>query len=162
MSAATRRAWLDGLVVRRSLASASAVLTGLLAGGMVFIRAVLVPFWRGAPAAEFSAWFARHSPAIRALMVPLGLGSVAASVGATATRAASGEDVRASAVAAASAAGVVAITVTVNEPANEKFASGQLGDDETAALLARWARWHDVRVALGLVAAVAAARALRE
>lgn len=67
-----------------------------------------------------------------------------------------GEDARASSVAAAGAVGVVAVTVAVNEPANRKFASERLGDDETATLLARWARWHDVRVALGLIAASAA------
>jgi hypothetical protein len=48
----------------------------------------------------------------------------------------------------------------VNEPADRKSANEQLPDDETATLLARWARWHDVRGALGLLAAAAAVRAV--
>ena len=142
------------------LALASSALTGLLAGAMILLRAVLVPFWRDLPPAEFRAWFARYSDRIRALMVPLGVGAAAASVAATVARAANEEDVRASSVAAAGAVGVVGVTVTVNEPANHRFTSGELGDEETTTLLARWARWHDVRVALGVIAAVAAARAL--
>jgi hypothetical protein len=83
-------------------------------------------------------------------MLPLGAASAAASVGATAERVLNREDARASSVAAAGAVGVVGITVTVNEPANRKFASEDLSDDETATLLARWQRWHDVRIVLGL------------
>jgi hypothetical protein len=62
-------------------------------------------------------------------------------------------------MAAATAVGVVAITVSVNEPANARFVENGITDDETVALLSRWARWHDVRVALGLIGALAAARA---
>ena len=41
----------------RPLAVLSAVLTGALAGAMVLIEVVLVPFWRRVPPAEFRAWF---------------------------------------------------------------------------------------------------------
>ena len=75
----------------------------------------------------------------------------------TAARAARGEDARANAVAAASSVAVVAVTVTVNEPANREFVREDFGDEETSILLAHWSRWHDVRVALGLTAAAAAA-----
>lgn len=126
---------------------------------MLFLRVVLLPFWQGAPPAELRAWFAANAERIRALMLPLGVASAAAHVGATVAQVRAGEDARASSVAAAGAVGVVAVTVAVNEPANRKFASERLGDDETATLLARWARWHDVRVALGLIAASAAVRA---
>jgi hypothetical protein len=147
-------------VVDRPLASLSAALISFLAGAMLFLRIVLLPFWRGARPAEFRTWFATHAGRIRALMLPLGAASAAASVGATAARLVDGADARASSVAAVGAVGVVGITVTVNEPANRKFASEDLSDDETARLLARWARWHDVRVVLGLIAAAAAVRAL--
>ena len=141
------------------LAFASAILNGLLAGAMLFLRVVLLPFWRGLPPAEFRVWFARHSGRIRALMVPLGTGAAGCSLGATAARAVSGADPRASAVAATSSVAVVVVTVAVNEPANREFVREDVGDEETATLLARWARWHDVRVMLGLVAAAAAALA---
>lgn len=144
-------------VLAERLAFSSATLTGLLAGAMLFLRVVLVPFWRGLPPAEFRAWFARHSGRIRALMVPLGVGAAGASLAATAARMAKGEDARANAVAAASSGAVVAVTVTVNEPANREFVREDFGDQETTTLLARWSRWHDLRVALGLVAAAAAA-----
>ena len=90
-------------------------------------------------------------------MVPLGVGAAGASLAPTAARAAEGEDARANAVAAASSVAVVAVTVTVNEPANREFVREDFGDEETTTFLARWSRWHDVRVALGLTAAVAAA-----
>jgi Domain of unknown function (DUF1772) len=150
------------LVLARPLASLSAALICLLAGAMLFLRVVLLPYWRDIPPSEFRAWFVRHSGRIRGLMLPLGVASAAASVVATAARLVDRGDARASSVAAAGAVGVVGVTVAVNEPANRKFASDQLPDEETTALLARWARWHDVRVGLGLVACAAAVRALAD
>ena len=85
-------------------------------------------------------------------MVPLGVGAAGASLATTAAR---GQKARI-AVAAASSVAVVAVTVTVNEPANRELVREDFGDEETTTLLARWSRWHDVRVALGLTAAAAA------
>jgi len=150
-----------GLGTSQPLAIVTAVLTGLLAGGMVFIEVVLLPFWRDASPAEFRAWFTAHASRIRALMVPLG-----AVAGMLAVSSATAQVVRghrrssASVAAAAATAGVIAITVTVNEPANHQFVGGTLTDDQTTDLLRRWARWHHVRVVLGVVATVAAASAL--
>ena len=128
---------------------------------MLLIRVVLVPFWRGLPPAEFRTWFREHWPRQRGLMAPLSAGGALASAGAAATRVAARDAGPApAALAAAAGAGVVAVTLAVNEPANHRFAGGALDDDETTALLARWRRWHDVRVALGLVGAAAAALAL--
>jgi hypothetical protein len=144
-------------VLSRALAIVTAVLVGLLAGGMVLIEVVLVPFWRGAPAAEFRDWFAAHSGRLRALMAPLGAGAgVVAAASALAHVAEENKGAPASVAAAGATAGVVGITVAVNEPANRRFATGGLTDDETAELLGRWARWHHARVVLGLAAAGAA------
>jgi Domain of unknown function (DUF1772) len=94
-------------------------------------------------------------------MVPLGAGALATSAASAATHLIGRRPRSASSVAAAVATGgVVAITLTVNEPANARFTSGSLSDGETADLLRTWARWHDVRVVLGLAAAVAATSAL--
>jgi hypothetical protein len=148
-------------VLSRILAVFTAVLVGLLAGGMVLIRVVLVAFWRCAPPAEFRDWFTAHSDRVRALMVPLGAGAgVVGAASAVAQVAEGREGALASVAAAGATAGVAAVTVTVNEPANRRFIAGELTDGETAELLGRWARWHDVRVVLGLAAAVAAALAL--
>ena len=128
---------------------------------MLFIRVVLLPFWQGAPPGEFRAWFAAHSERIRGLMVPLGT-AAAATAGTTAVieAATTGDARRSSAVAAVSTAGVGAITAAINEPANREFVRHDLDDAETVRLLNRWARWHDVRVVLGLVGTLAAARTL--
>ena len=147
-------------MVARWLASLTAVLAGLLAGGMLLIRVVLVPFWRSVPPSEFRRWFGAYSGHIRRLMLPLGPASAVAATASAITQTATADGDRVSSVtAAATAVGVVAITVSVNEPTNARFVEDGLSDDETAALLRRWARWHDVRVALGLIGALAAARA---
>ena len=148
-------------MLSRPLALVSAVLAGVLTGGMVFIEVVLLPFWRSLSAAEFHAWFAAHSGRIRALMVPLGAATGIACTASASARVAGGRRGGPASVAAAgAAAGVIAVTVAVNEPANHRFAAGTLTDDGTTELLHRWARWHHVRVLLGLAATAAAARAL--
>ena len=139
----------------------SAVLAGVLAGGMVLIQVVLVPFWRGIPPAEFRQWFTAHAERIRRLMIPLGAGALAVSVASAATHLIGRRPQSGPAVAAAVATGgVIGITLTVNEPANHRFTAGSLTDAETRDLLGTWTRWHHVRVALGLAAAAAAARAV--
>jgi uncharacterized membrane protein len=139
----------------------STTLAGLLAGGMLFIEVVLLPFWRGMPPADFRRWFAAHADRIRSLMIPLGVGAgvtgVASAVADVVAHRPSGSR---SVVAAATTVGVVAITVAVNEPINHRFVDADLTDTETERLLRTWAGWHHVRVALGLAAAAAAASAL--
>jgi len=145
----------------RPLALLSAVLVGLLAGGMVLIEVVLLPFWRSVPPAEFRRWFMANAPRIRALMVPLGAGAAMVSVASALTEALlSRSRSPASLAAAAATVGVVGVTITVNEPANRRFTGGSLTDAETTDLLGTWARWHHFRVVLGVVATVAAASAL--
>jgi len=141
----------------RLLAPLSAVLTGLLAGGMVFIEVVLLPFWRGAPPAEFRRWFTAHSDRIRSIMIPLGAGAGAVSTAYAATRLADRRPDGPASTAAVTNLGIIAITVIVNEPANHRFTGAALTDAETRRLLNRWARWHHIRVALGIVASAAAA-----
>jgi uncharacterized membrane protein len=127
---------------------------------MVLIEVVLLPFWRSVPPAEFRRWFTANAPRIRTLMVPLGAGAVIASVASAVTDALLARRGPASLTAAAATVGVVAVTVTVSEPANHRFTGGSLTDAETTELLGRWARWHHLRVVLGVVATVAAASAI--
>ncbi|WP_176832288.1 anthrone oxygenase family protein [Geodermatophilus sp. DSM 45219] len=136
------------------------MLVGLLAGGMVLIEVVLLPFWRSVPPAEFRRWFTANAPRIRTLMVPLGAGAAIASVASAVTDAFLARRSPASLTAAAATVGVVAVTVTVSEPANHRFTGGSLTDTETTELLGRWARWHHLRVVLGVVATAAAASAI--
>ena len=138
-----------------------AVLTGLLTGGMVLIEVVLLPFWRGIPPAEFRRWFSAHAHRIRAVMIPLGMGAGVAGVASTGAQLIGRRrSSRASVISTAATAGVIAITVAVSEPANHRFTAGTLTDTETRDLLRTWARWHHLRVVLGLAATVAATSAL--
>jgi hypothetical protein len=150
-------------VPARPLAVLTVVAAGLMTGGMVLIGVVLVPFWRSVSPAEFQQWFSTHARRIRALMVPLGAGAGLAATAAAVTQVADRRRSGAAAsVAAGATAGVIAITATVNEPANSRFVSRELTGPETTELLSRWARWHHVRVVLGLVATGAAAVALAQ
>jgi hypothetical protein len=140
----------EAVTVRRSIATASCVLTGALAGAMTLIRFVLVPFWQQSPPPEFKSWFSANAPRLRALMVPLG-----AAAAATTTANALVNPRAGTVLGATAAAGVVAVTVAVNEPLNERFTGPAPVEP---ADLARWTRWHEVRIALGLVAVWATAR----
>ena len=138
------------------LAHLAACLLGLLGGAMLVIAIVLVPFWSALPPVELRAWFGRHAGRTGALMFPLGGAALAAAAAAWLVAHA-----RWPALAAGAAAGVVAVTLLVNEPANRRFAGPvYLSDADVVALLGRWRRWHWLRVALGLVAFGAALRAL--
>ena len=136
----------------------AAFLLGLFAGAMLLIALAFVPFWRTLPPGEFRAWFAAHAARIGWLMIPLGGASALVTV---ATLIAVPERRGWLALATAATLAVVVITALVNEPANRLFAAGALTDEETAALLYRWAVWHSVRVALGLTAFTAALQAMR-
>lgn len=143
------------------LAYTTALMIGLLAGAMLFIGVALVPFWQGLPPAEFRAWFALHSTRIGALMFPLGIAAVIASLGAL-IRDRSGPKRWSYLVAFAGALAVVIVTVAFNEPANIRFAApGGLSDADTIALLARWKVWHWIRVTFGVIAFAASLKALR-
>ena len=92
-------------------------------------------------------------------MVPLGTAAAATAVTTAMAEVATGSEARTSAsVAAVSAVGVGVITSAVNEPANYQFVRQDLDDADTVRLLQRWVRWHDIRVVLGGVSALAAAR----
>jgi hypothetical protein len=144
-------------MLRTPLRVATVGMVGMLAGAMLVIKLVLVPFWRGVPPRQFRTWFGAHSPRIRAVMVPLGAAGVGTAAATAAVEATTEGARETAAVAAFAAAGIVAITLRVNEPANEKFEQIDFDDAETTALLERWARWHDLRVALGLLGTAAAA-----
>ena len=143
-------------VIQGALRTGAAGFIGMLAGAMLLIRVVFVPFWRGAPPREFRTWFGDHSGRIRSVMGPLGAAGLGLATATTAVEVADDGSPVSAAVAAAASAGVVAITLGVNEPANAKFEQEDFDDAETTELLHRWARWHDVRVVLGLVATAAA------
>jgi hypothetical protein len=142
--------------MRARLPAAACCLLGGLISAMTLIRVVLVPWWQGLSPSEFRAWFRSNGKRIGAVMIPLGVSSAVAVTGACVL-----DRQRGSKFAAIATVGVVGITVAVNEPLNERFWSDEpMTDRETTEALERWVRWHDVRVALGLVAVAAATRRL--
>ena len=137
----------------------TAVLIGLLAGAMLLIAVAVVPFWRSLPPAEFRRWFFAHSRRIGRMMIPLGGSTALLSIAALV---ASGSGARYWSIGAALAAiAIGAITLLVNEPANERFAAtNDLTDTETVALLQRWVTFHWIRVALGIAGLACAVEAV--
>jgi hypothetical protein len=63
---------------------------------------------------------------------------------------------------AVASVGIAAVTLAVNERASRRFMEKDgLTDRETRDLLARWTRWHNLRVVLGMFGFVFAIRAAR-
>jgi len=149
-------------VVTSTLMMLTCLLLGLLAGGMLVIRISFVSFWKSLSPSDFQAWFASYSHLIGGLMIPLGAGSVAATV-ATLVACWSGPATRRRwlLIAALSAIGVMVTYPIFFAGTNEAFVRGGLSDSAVRSLLDRWATWHWIRTALGIVGFVAALRALQ-
>lgn len=133
---------------------------GLLVGGMLVIGASLISFWKGLSPGGFQGWFASHSHLIGRVMIPLGIGSVAAAVAAV-VACWRGPARRWLLIAALSAMGVMVTYPLFFAGANAAFMRGGLSDEEIRSLLARWETWHWVRTGLGVLGFVAALRALQ-
>ena len=95
-------------------------------------------------------------------MIPLGVGSVAATV-ATLVGCWSGAPARRRLllIAALSAIGVMATYPIFFAGTNDAFVRGGLPDSTARSLLDRWAMWHWLRTGLGIVGFLAALRALQ-
>jgi hypothetical protein len=118
------------------LAVISALLLGFLSGAGLFVALVAVPFWRELPASEFRLWFAANWHRVAWLMVPLGAGATLTSVAGWVVGRSSPQARRFwLAAAAAASLGATAVTLLVNEPANQLFGATQaLTDSETTAV----------------------------
>jgi hypothetical protein len=152
----------DRSVVASTLMMLTCLVLGLLSGGMLVIGVAFVSFWKTLSPADFQAWFASHSHLIGRLMIPLGIGGVAATVAALAAYWRGPVTCRRWLfVAAFSAVGVMVTYPIFFAATNEAFERGGLADSTVRALLDRWAVWHWVRTGLGIVGFFAALRALQ-
>jgi Anthrone oxygenase len=144
------------------LMNLSCLVLGLLAGGMLVIGIAFVSFWKSLSPSDFQAWFASYSHLIGRLMIPLGAGSVAATVAAL-VACWSGPATRRRwlLIATLSAIGVMATYPIFFAGTNEAFVRGGLSDSAVRSLLDRWAAWHWIRTGLGIVGFIAAFRALQ-
>jgi MFS family permease len=138
------------------------LLLGLLAGGMLVIGVALVSFWKSLSPSAFQAWFASYSHLIGGLMIPLGAGSVAATAAAL-LAGWSGPAARRRWLLAAALSAIAAMATypIFFAGANASFERGGLSDAAARSLLERWAVWHWIRSALGIVGFFAALRALQ-
>jgi MFS family permease len=152
----------DRSVVAAALMMLACLVLGLLAGGMLVIGVAIISFWRSLSPSDFQAWFASYSHLIGRVMLPLGVGSIAATV-ATLVACWSGPTTRRRWLLIAT---IAAIGVMVTYPiffvgTNESFVRGGLSDSAVRTLLDRWATWHWIRTGLGIIGFVAALRALQ-
>ncbi|AUX32045.1 MULTISPECIES: DUF1772 domain-containing protein [Sorangium] len=129
----------------------SSGLFGLFIGALLAEGALLVPYWRSLPPAEFFALHGAFGPRLYRFFAPL---TTAASLFAVAAAAvsllASSPSRWASLLSAGLAASLVAVYFLYFRRANAGFAAASPGPSGLAAELSRWARWHWVRVGLGL------------
>ncbi|HKB16997.1 MAG TPA: DUF1772 domain-containing protein [Planctomycetota bacterium] len=147
-------------VVAPGLQILACLLLGLVTGGMLVIGVSLASFWRSLSPGDFQAWFASHSHRIGGVMLPLGFGSVAATL-AAAIAGWRGPARVLLLVAAVSAIGLMLTYPLFFESTNAEFVRGGLPDATARSLLDRWVGWHWVRTALGALGFLAALRALQ-
>ena len=152
----------DRSVVASALMMLACLVLGLLAGGMIVLGVAFVSFWNSLSPSDFQAWFASYSHLIGRLMIPLGAGSIAATL-ATLVACWSGPASRRRwlVIAALSAIGVMVTYPIFFAGTNEMFVRGGLSDSTVRSLLDRWATWHWIRTGLGIVGFFAALRALQ-
>jgi MFS family permease len=136
----------DRSVVVSTLMMLACLVLGLLAGGMLVIGVAFVAFWKSLSPSDFQAWFASHSHLIGRLMIPLGAGSVAATV-VTLVACWSGPPTRRRwlLIAALSAIGVMVTYPIFFAGTNEAFVRGGLSEAAVRSLLDRWVTWHWIR-----------------
>lgn len=149
-------------VVASMLMMLTCFVLGLLTGGMLVIGVAFVGFWKSLSPSDFQGWFASYSHLIGRLMIPLGAGSVTATL-ATLVASWSGPAMRRRwlLIAALSAIGVMVTYPIFFAGANESFVQGGLSDSAARSMLDRWATWHWIRTGLGIVGFFAALRALQ-
>jgi len=154
--------WSNRSVVTSTLMMLTCLVLGLLAGGMLVIGISFVSFWKSLAPSDFQAWFASYSHLIGRLMIPLGAGSVAATVATlVACWSSAATRRRWLLIAALSAIGVMVTYPIFFSRTNEAFVHGGLSDSAVRSLLDRWATWHWIRTGLGIVGFIAALRVLR-
>jgi Anthrone oxygenase len=141
------------MTLARVLQDAALLLLGLFAGAMLVIGVSFVGYWQSLEPSTFLHWFAANADRIGGLMLPLGAAATLAALGSAAVTWSSGS--RAGWWSAASAGLAVSILVVyfvVHAPRNAAFTSGAMPPERVAGELAVWARWHWVRVLLGVAA----------
>jgi len=143
------------------LATAAALVLGLSAGALVTEGAVLVPFWRSLPPAEFLTWYAANAARLFNFFGPLEILAAAFAVGAAVSmhlrrRRRAPHMI----VAAALSVVILALFPIYFRDVNTSFENATIRVENVPAELARWATWHWSRTAIGIASFAAALSAL--
>ena len=147
---------------RRISQDAAVILLGLLAGAMLLIGVAFVGYWQSLDPDDFLKWFTVHANRIGDVMLPLGAAATLAAVVSAATSWNAGRAARAWSLASAVLAVVVVIVYfEAHAWRNAAFVVHAVPREHVAAERTAWARWHWVRVLLGLAAFWAQLRAVR-
>lgn len=139
----------------------SAAGLGVFAGAMLTEGAVLVPFWRALPAADFFAWYAANDRRLLGFFGPLTSGTALTAIAAAGASVWEGHPGRWLAVAAAGiAVAVVSTFFLYFQRANDGFSTASITPGDLPNALGRWAAWHRMRTVLSFVALACAVAAL--
>jgi hypothetical protein len=137
--------------------AAAAVVLGLAAGAMLAEGALLVPYWRALPPRVFLAWYAANAERLVAFFGPLEVAAAALALLAAVLHWSRRTRSRVPFTLAATLAVVVLLSFPIYfRDVNASFATGTIAVDAVPGELARWARWHWCRTALGVAACVSA------
>lgn len=131
------------------------VALGLAAGAVLAEAAVLVPWWRSQPPEAFLAWYAANASRLFRFFGSLEtLSAVLVIVAAVLVRG------RFLVVAALLTVAVLLMFPVYFQQVNASFEAATIAPKDVPAELARWARWHWIRVLMAIAAFAAAARGL--
>ncbi|MBI3769578.1 MAG: DUF1772 domain-containing protein [Deltaproteobacteria bacterium] len=145
----------------RWISAIAVIALGISAGAMLAEGAVLVPYWRSLPTADFLRWFSDNEPRLVAFYGPLEMAAAAFTVMASALyafRRRPGAGLLA--VSALLVVGVLALYPIYFRAVNASFVAGTIDGAGVAAELARWSVWQWLRVAMGVGALIAAVAAV--
>ncbi len=142
-----------GALIAAIVDAATAVVLGLAAGAMLAEGALLVPYWRALPPRDFLEWYAANAERLVTFFGPLEVAAAALAVVAAVLHWYRRTPSRVSFALAA----VLALVVLLSFPiyfrdVNASFATGTIAVDAVPGELARWARWHWCRTAVGVAA----------
>ena len=146
----------------RIVQDAALILLGLHAGAMLVIGFAFVGYWQSLDPDAFLNWFSANAQRIGGVMIPLGAAATLAAVASAAFTWPAGRAARTWSLASAALAVLVVIVYfEAHAPRNATFAAHAVPPQHVAGELAAWARWHWVRVLLGLGAFWAQLLAIR-
>lgn len=141
----------------------SAGVLGLFIGALLAEGSLLVPYWRSLLPDNFFALHKEFGPRLYRFYAPLTIAATVLALVAAITTVATAYPGRWSAVAASLLSlSMIAIYFFYFQQANAKFAAASISATELPAELARWAFWHWVRVAIGIIAFAASLLAVHQ